>query len=762
MTKRDNPIKVIRTGDSDHRPPGAITVKKKVFGDGATTGLRRTLARESIQLLRYFQDDFNRWPAMPAVAKVVLREEALAKSHRPDALFSPTSCPIIGTLGYGELLISVTRGGIYELINRFRNNKTKVQTANISTIKKIVPYTASERLLCYQQNTDKPPRPIKIRLFDHKHNSKNNAIQEALNEFLEKMEIPFTQLNYGNGKIYVIKGEKYSDISDRLSGFIGLRSIAPMPSFRALNYHLQMTTQGEADILCFPPPDPSEDYPLVGVIDSGICPENTLLAPWVVARESYVPQGKENYCHGTMVAGLIANSRALNHGDSRFPSAQAKLVDINVFPEKEDISEDDLVAILSEVVAKYPKVKVWNLSLGASGPSQQYDFSDFARFLDRLHDDHHCLFVVAAGNQNDLKKWPTALSDPMQNRISSPADSVRALTVGSVAHISIDQSLSLVNEASPFSRVGPGPCYIPKPEISHYGGNATADGKFAQQGMLSLGPKNRLIESIGTSFAAPIASSVAANVYHFVSKNNEIEMTSELAKALVVHSALLGSEKVDSTTINQKGFGIPGDVKDNLYCDPNCITMIFKTDVRHGGFEFEKFPMPIPECLITNDGKFRGEMLMTLVYSPLVDESYASEYCRTNVEVGLGSYIVDPSAPEKLGKFSSKIPLSPKLSSDMYEKEQISNGFKWSPVKAYRKQFPRGIAVDTWRLRMKVSRRAEEPTPQTPQKAVLLVSLRGLHGENLVYNQTVQLMNRIGWSSIDVDQHVRVRQQHRN
>jgi len=109
-------------------------------------------------------------------------------------------------------------------------------------------------------------------------------------------------------------------------------------------------------------------------------------------------------------------------------------------------------------------------------------------------------------------------------------------------------------------------------------------------------------------------------------------------------------------------------------------------------------------------------------------------------------------------KFNSRVPLAPNEFKDMYEIEQIKNGFKWSPVKAYHQKFPRGVAVDTWRLKMKVTRRAEEPMPDEPQRAVLLISIRGLNGEGRVYNETVQAMNQIGWSSIDVDQHIRVTQ----
>jgi hypothetical protein len=155
-----------------------------------------------------------------------------------------------------------------------------------------------------------------------------------------------------------------------------------------------MNILSKADSTTFPMPEHNREYPIVGIIDSGICPNNTLLSPWIIARETYVPLG-EDYQHGTMVAGLVVNSRALNHNDGRFPTSQAKIVDVNVFPKDGNISEIELVSTIEEL-SKYPDVKVWNLSLGASNPVSETDFSDFACFLDEMHDQYQCLFVIAS------------------------------------------------------------------------------------------------------------------------------------------------------------------------------------------------------------------------------------------------------------------------------------------------------------------------------------------------------------------------------
>lgn len=757
MEKQNNPVQIVRVSNSDHKKINYEGFgPQTIFGDGATREVRVRLAQQTDESINYFTEQFQNWPGLAGVVKVTLKEEALAKSHRPLGLFTSRTCPIVGSLDFGELLISATKEGLNNLKSRLLNGESKKIIANISAIEKIEPFSSDDRLsnhdLNYIFSAITKGRKLKVRLFDHQNDDKNNTLRSALDKFADENNIQLKQLSYGSNHDLISITTENKDTVKNLSRFIGLRSISTIPEFKISDMHLQTTSIGAANEQLFPAPQEDIDYPIVGIIDSGICPNSSLISPWVIARESYVPNGFEDYSHGTMVASLIVNSQSLNHQDTRFPSTHARIVDVNVFPKGGTTTEDELVAIIQDIVPKYPQVKVWNLSLGGNDPVHNTDFSDFAHFLDEMHDKYGCLFVVAAGNQNNHEQWPTTSAHASINRISSPGDSIRALTVGSLAHKESPLALSRIDEASPFSRIGPGPSCIPKPEITHYGGNVTAKGTFAQIGILSLGPNNTLCETIGTSFATPIAASIAAHLHHFLSQGGKIEVPTERIKALMVHSSLLGG-KVTTGTINYKGFGRPGDIIDHLYCDPNCMTMIFETDVRYGGFEFERFPFPIPDCLNTDDGKYKGEIIMTLVYSPEIDKNYSSEYCRTNVDVGMGSYNPDE---EGIRRFNSMIPAAPKDVKDLYEKSRVENGFKWSPVKAYHKISSRGINVGDWRLKLSVLRRAEMAIPEAPQRATLVLSLRGLESNQPVYNETIQKINQLGWVTVDIDQHIRI------
>ena len=71
-----------------------------------------------------------------------------------------------------------------------------------------------------------------------------------------------------------------------------------------------------------------------------------------------------------------------------------------------------------------------------------------------------------------------------------------------------------------------------------------------------------------------------------------------------------------------------------LECDPWSITLVFDEELRPG-YILEWNDFPYPESLIS-DGKFRGELMMTLAYSPKREPRWGSEYCETHIDVGFG------------------------------------------------------------------------------------------------------------------------------
>lgn len=63
-----------------------------------------------------------------APARVKLLSKAAAKSHRPEHLFSPQSCPIVGGGSLGELFLKATPDGLERLVNIIESNKSDRMT----------------------------------------------------------------------------------------------------------------------------------------------------------------------------------------------------------------------------------------------------------------------------------------------------------------------------------------------------------------------------------------------------------------------------------------------------------------------------------------------------------------------------------------------------------------------------------------------------------------------------------------------------------
>lgn len=757
--RRNNPILRVSSRDEDYRQPegGGGGGAKEIVP--VTQNLRQSLCGKVQETTTSLTASFMQWPQLPAVAKLTLRGNALAKSHRPIQLLDRAETPLIGAAELGALLISVTPTTLSQLNVQIASNETKTGRANISTIEDLRAYNNTDRLggedgwkVSDLLEWLRAGRSLKAELFRFASDELNVSAEGQFNAWASQLGAQLDRQDYLTSlKVYSLTSRRL-DLVERILDFPGLRRLVPMPTYLLEDIGAQAIITGDASAHDLPIPDPAVSYPLVGIIDSGVDPNHSLLSPWIANRELYVMPPDTDHAHGTFVSGLLVGGKKLNLNDPVFPALSAKVVDICAL-ETAGSTEPDLRARILDAVRKYPEVNVWNLSLGGRTPGHKDRFSDFAQMLDSLSDETGCLFVVAAGNyvQPPLRTVPPQAHIGEGDRISIPAESARALTVGSVAHLAVAQSAVKGGEPSPFSRRGPGPGSIPKPEVTHVGGNCCINGDSTYTAIRSLLPNGKVGEDIGTSFSTPLVALLAAHTWAEVERAGGTGYP-ELVKSLLIHSATLSSPAREGNAFHYFGFGQPGEVMETLYCDPNAFTLLFEANVKDG-MEFEKFPYPIPDCLRTEDGKFRGEVIVTLCYSPPVDGQHGLEYCRANIDLSFGTFDLKPD-----GKRHQKgvVPLAPGEKKLLYESKLIEHGFKWSPVKVYRARFPKGVAGTDWRLKLNVLRRAGEAPPDIPQRVVVLVTLRGLDDGRPTYGDGVRALSRVGWAAQAVSQPVQV------
>lgn len=729
MSTSKNPIKHVQFSTNDYfQPPtnggGSSAPLKPV-----STQFRAELI-SSIDAVSKYLDIGTKVSGVDTCAAVVeLENNATAKSHRPTTLFNDKTCPFFGDQGYGKFLIQVNPERLEALRNEIKTAKTQIALKALSTIKGISQYTPKLESI----GTDLAP--IVIRLFRYNDDKLNLFIDQKFEELLNNNNTLWAKHPSESVRLYKVSSYPHA-LLELLPHVSSVQSAIRSQSITVKPMADSTVKAEEADLS---EPQDDANYPIIGVVDSGVSTTCPAIKSWVAGSKCYVPEPLRDFSHGTFVSGLISNSFHFNQ-DNRFPTCQSKVFSIEVLGKGiGDVFE--IINAMHEVAQEQPHIKVWNLSLGSSSPVSLDEISTMALMLDEFQDKYDCLCIVAAGNYTEsLRAWPPA--SLLNDGVSSPADSVRAITVGSLAHI---DGHVLNEEPSPFSRKGPVSNYIQKPDLVHFGGNfLSVGGMPIPLGVNSVCPTGYKRNDIGTSFSTPVVATIAANIYQELGER----ATPNLVKALLIHNANMAhGHKIDKAHKPYFGWGLPQDINSILEVNDYEATLAFQGHAQKS-FEVEKLPFPIPTCLRTEDGKVRAEFFITLVYQPHLDPNRAFEYCQFDVNVGFGEY--------KDGRFSSKVPRQ--NDAHQYESELVKNGDKWSPIKVYHKRFPQGTNIENWKLRVSVLDREGIEAQGVQIPFTILLTIRDIDKEKPVYNEMTQLMNAYNWevSDLAIEQRLKV------
>lgn len=698
-------------------------------------------------------------PDVPGVMVIRMRDIAVAKSHRPMTLIAEAGMPPAGHGEINEMLVAVDPVSLVHLKALIGARNTKAIRANLSAVDGFEAWNAQRRLpkSLRQLTLDEVlhtlrgfNRRLMIKVFSHYQATTTQLVVERLLQLLRSHELTFTSIDQRIGPplfLVEMNGAMTPEALAAILKYQGIRHVRPEPLV------LPASAAGPSPVVAprFTEVPPAPDLPTVAVFDSGVDPHGAALRPWVTSRDTYVLPPDTDYVHGTAVASLIVDSAGLNGNHPYFPLAACRVHDVCAL-EANGAPESDLILRLREALAKRPDIKVWNLSLGGAEVGDD-EFSDFGRELDALSDAFGVLFVVASGNytRRPRRGWPAG-THILADRISSPADSVRALTIGAVTHRDNATSLVKADEPAPYSRRGPGPVFTPKPDIVHVGGNANTHLNAAGIGVHVLTPGVGFDCGCGTSYAAPIAAAMAARTWHSLAmpgRPYNVAVSPTMIKALMVHSAQLNSPERGSIERRYYGAGMPGDPDVVLYDSDSSFTMLFELDIIDT-MKWRKAPYPIPPSLLHN-GKFRGEVIITVAYAPPLDPSAGAEYVRFNVDVGFGTFTPNPGGE---AHFKGCVPAEGELGTTGLEAAQVEHGGKWSPVKLYRRRFPKGAAGDTWGLQATILRRAIQPQLAQPLRVVIAVTLRALDNNPHVYEEGRRLLAASNWISQDLSQRV--------
>lgn len=406
---------------------------------------------------------------------------------------------------------------------------------------------------------------------------------------------------------------------------------------------------------------PDVDAPVVCVIDSGIQEHHRWLEPAIDKATSrcFLPANDPNDVadyvapqgHGTRVAGAVLYPEQISTTGTVDPVAwiqNARVLNehnqlpVNLPPE----------IYLQKVVEHFhaaPRfTKIFNHSINARHPCPRRRMTAWAAKIDELSHDHDVLFIQSAGNQDRHGNGDQAnpglavhlaagrappehqLEDSM--RVANPAQSLHALTVGSVVAEAFDDGhrcsfADAAHRPSGFSRSGFGqPWSVVKPEVVEIGGDlvySTPPPIVSPHPATSVELLNSTLhgqpafsrDGAGTSFATPKVTHIAAHLQALFPEASPL-----LYRALIAQSARWPAwaeiEPNKDAVLRWIGYGLPSLERATSNTSTR-VTLITPDAEMLPGKQFHLYTVKIPRDIRNAALEARIRIEISLAYTAL-------------------------------------------------------------------------------------------------------------------------------------------------
>ena len=682
-------------------------------------------------------------------AKVKLRSDAIAKSHRPTkSLFTQNKRSyVVGGAGIGEMLIEMHPGAIettVRVINRAedesrdRPSRARSEVGAIKSIqaysaKDRVPFTLAEVIEWKEQGI--VSNGYYVDIFHPLHlllgpMQISEDFKNLLLSFKDKLDsLPYVDYKelltpgYG-GQVFVHiesdSDEDYEAKNAELLSFFAehplVRKVTAAPSLSSFT-----AAEGVGLDVDVTAPDDTSSFPVVGVIDNGI---SDVFDGWKVYTWSELLDKYRVEDHGSKVAGLLVKGNELNGVDLVPEADGCQLADLFMFPSDSNWEDaypqgvENFFESLRNAVEEAKETsgaRIFNISMNQKSRNLSEGwYSVVAKKLDEISDELDVQFVISAGNipVNQLRdEWIPA--DPEQNIESlspdhialPPAESIRGLSV-----MALNPS-----DLSPTAYTRIGPVYPTgiKPDIAYVGGSAEIDS-----GLSSINMIGQKVLVNGTSMSAPLVAKIMAAVDNKIGGNAPLE----LLKALMIHHAeypdVIQNEVYEEVRKNLYGFGVPASSEAILTENDHSFTFVVVDRIPSDKKLSLSFPWPA--SLKRPDGSCRGDVKLTLVSRPLLDDVFGEELVRENIT----AYLRAGTANGKK-KGLMKFVFSDIDDDEPAEEENlIKDSFKWNPVKvSYAKLSRKKIVGDVFLEIEYLSREGMGPNYDgVPFAAILTIS----------------------------------------
>lgn len=699
-----------------------------------------------------------------ATLVVKLKDEALAKSHRPTTALFNDKYPVIGGGELGELYIQVNSKSLPQLAERISQAKVqsdvkfnasgKVESkvgslrSELSAIDDLDLFSPKNK--CKLSNSElirmllEEGRELIVETFSPKENRTLNI--NEINELKKNLKInlktkfvnftDFSSSKYFSDNIISLSLVEMSSSPEQTINFIEELKInpivkkiypAPIISFSDMQKSPRETLEN------FPLPIEGKTYPKVALIDSGI--RSSLLKHWVKEKSDSLGEESISEFHADEMASILIGSKYLN-GIQELEDDGCEIYDIWIPSTAEQFDEefghfDEFSDWLYLEVqsARELGYRVYSMSINFEIPVSEHEYSIMASRLDKISNKFDVIFILSIGNLENRMcrpEWPKTDAEVFKmlarykypDKILQPSECVTALSVGAINHI--DNNLVLSGVPSRYTRRGPSTAYGVKPDVVHFGGIGDNSGS----GIKTLdGMNNVLHHSYGTSLSAPHVAKTIACIDQL--SNGELPITT--LKALILHHSTtpkqMQSKELKKEAREFIGYGLVNNSKHIIESEESSFTFVFESSLKRS--QIAEFKFNWPQSLLSENQKCKGNIRMTLVYTPPIDRSFGQEYVRANVEASLQQENIEKNGKHKFKKEVHSI-WDTKLGDEAaYEKNLIKHGFKWWPSKVYQRESKAGFGnTSNWRLRVTSQVRDGVDYPEEGINFTVIITIR--------------------------------------
>lgn len=724
-----------------------------------------------------------------ATMVVKLKDEALAKSHRPTSALFNDKYPVIGGGDIGELYVQVNSKSLPNLAERLAQAKVEsdFKVDKNGQIKPKVGILRSEVSAIEDFDLFDNKRKSRLNSLELLNSliigrkelivelfspSENNTLSESeidglTNSFMSLLQNSFKgELEIGRSSYFFdnvlslgfpsFEFDKgyFFDFIEKLKSNPIVRSIYPAP---IISFSDSKHVQHQL-ISAFPQPVAGVSYPKVGLIDCGV--RSLLLKSWVKEMSESLGDEYVSDFHADEMASILIGSKYLN-SMPELEEDGCEIYDIWV-PSSTDSFDDNFRDFgqfsdwlyLEVQAARVAGYRVFSMSINFTAHVEKHDYGLLASRIDNISNSLGVVFVLSVGNLSPASyrpEWPKNEAEVFKmlarhksdDRLLQPSESVSAISVGAVNHIS---TASAINGApTRYTLRGPSTAYGIKPDIVHFGGVADP----ISSGVRTVNGRSEILtSSFGTSLAAPhLAKTLAC-----LDKRSHGELSITALKALVIHNSeipkQMASKELQREAREFLGYGLPLSSSKIVVNEEYSFTLVFSESLKRG--QVVEFAFSWPDSLVTPSGKCKGLIKMTLVYNPPINREFGSEYVRANVEASLQQEQI------KDGEFSFKKAVDSiwktQVGEDVtLEKNLVEHGFKWWPTKVYKRVSKSGFGKSrNWRLKVSSQVRDGELYPVNGIEFSVIISIED-HTKisTRIYQEMFQNLKSIG---VEIDE----------